>query len=88
MPYISYAGPHTTRAAFIEEAQSAGELFIHQPYAQYSEPNHDSWRRLYARMPPRWDRFANAAFRNGIASLSLNANAIPRLEDVNRFCVH
>jgi phenylalanine-4-hydroxylase len=75
----------TTRAAFIAEAQAAGELFIQQPYEHYSERNHDSWRRLYARMLPRWDRFANAAFRRGIASLSLDANAVPRLEDVNRF---
>ena len=75
----------TTRAAFIEEAQNAGELFIHQPYEQYSPRNHDAWRRLYARMLPRWERFANAAFRRGIVSLSLDPNAIPKLEAVNRF---
>ena len=75
----------TTRAAFIEEAQSAGELFIHQPYEQYSQRNHEAWRRLYARMLPRWERFANAAFRRGIACLSLDPNAIPKLEAVNRF---
>ncbi len=36
----------TTRAPFIEEAQSRGELFVRQPYELYSEENQATWRRL------------------------------------------
>jgi len=61
------------------------ELYIRQPYARYSEENHETWRRLYARMRPRWDRFANERFQAGIQSLCLPPDRIPRLEDVNRF---
>ncbi len=46
----------TTRAPFIEGARSRGELFITQPYEEYTEENHQSWRNLYARMDDRWRR--------------------------------
>src|SRR5437773_4077330 len=75
----------TTQAPFIEQAQHDGRLFIHQPYELYSERNHEAWQRLYSRMLPRWDRYANDAFQRGIQSLCLNPNAVPKLEDVNRF---
>lgn len=78
-------GLTTTQAPFIEEAQSHGELFIHQPYELYSEENHEAWRRLYARMLPRWHRYANPHFLRGIDALGLSADRVPRLEDVNRF---
>ena len=60
-------------------------LFIHQPYSQYSEENHQAWRRLYARMLPKWDRYANPHFLKGIHALSLDPIRVPRLDDVNRF---
>ena len=34
-------------------------LFINQPYNLYSPENHEAWHRLYSRMLPKWDRFAN-----------------------------
>jgi phenylalanine-4-hydroxylase len=58
---------------------------VRQPYHLYSAENHDTWRRLYARMQPRWDRFANERFQAGIQSLCLPSDRIPRLEEVNRF---
>ena len=61
------------------------QLFIHQPYELYSEENHETWSTLYARMEPRWQRYANPHFLQGIASLSLDPKRIPRLADVNRF---
>ncbi|MDQ2898358.1 MAG: phenylalanine 4-monooxygenase, partial [Acidobacteriota bacterium] len=73
-------GLTTTQAPFIEEAQSHGELFIHQPYELYSEENHEAWRRLYARMLPRWHRYANPHFLRGIDALGLSADRVPRLE--------
>lgn len=79
------AGLTTTESAFVAQAQAAGQLFIDQPYALYSESNHEAWRTLYTRMEPRWHRFANDAFLRGIESLCLNPARIPRLEDVNRF---
>jgi phenylalanine-4-hydroxylase len=75
----------TGEAPFIEAAQSKGELYIRQPYELYSAENHEAWRRLYARMLPRWERYANPHFRQGIDALCLDPERVPRLEDVNRF---
>ena len=78
-------GLTTTQAPFIESAQANGELYIHQPYELYSEENHTAWRLLFARMQSRWDRYANKHFMQGIENLCLDPNAVPRLEDVNKF---
>lgn len=78
-------GLTTTRAPFIEQAQQAGELYIHQPYELYSEANHEAWRRLFSRMEDRWRRYANERFLEGIDALCLDPARVPRLEDVNRF---
>jgi phenylalanine-4-hydroxylase len=79
------AGLTTTRAPFIEQAQASGELYIRQPYELYSAENHEAWRRLYARMEGRWQRYANERFLEGIANLCLDPERVPRLDDVNRF---
>jgi phenylalanine-4-hydroxylase len=60
-------------------------LFIDQIYEQYTPENHRAWSKLYARMVPRWERFANSAFRLGVENLCLSPDAIPRLTDVNQF---
>lgn len=78
-------GLTTTKAAFIEEAQANGELYIEQPYDLYSEENHETWGRLLARMQERWERYANPRFLEGLNILQLDTQRIPRLEDVNRF---
>lgn len=75
----------TTMAPFIEAKKSAGEVYIEQPYELYSEDNHETWRRLYARLLPRWEKHANEHFLRGIANLCLDPGRVPRLEDVNRF---
>jgi phenylalanine-4-hydroxylase len=78
-------GLTTTQAPFIEAARSQGRLYIHQPYELYSEENHESWRRLFQRILPRWQRYANHRFLEGIDSLCLDPQRVPRLSDVNRF---
>lgn len=78
-------GLTTTRAPFIEEARERGELYISQPYELYTEENHETWRRLYSRMVPQWDRHANEHFLRGVGSLCLDSQRIPRLDDVNKF---
>jgi phenylalanine-4-hydroxylase len=78
-------GLTTTFAPFIEAAKARGEIYIQQPYELYSEENHDSWRKLFSRMMPRWHKYANEHFLTGIANLCLDPNAVPRLEDVNKF---
>jgi phenylalanine-4-hydroxylase len=78
-------GLTTTKAPFIEQAQAEGRLYIHQPYELYSEANHEAWHRLFTRMESRWRRYANPRFLQGIESLCLDPNRVPRLEDVNRF---
>src|SRR6185312_2378841 len=87
MPILEAVKPGltTTESPFIEQARSEGRLYIHQPYELYSEQNHEAWRTLYARMVPKWERYANDQFRAGVSSLCLNAERVPKLEDVNRF---
>lgn len=78
-------GMTTTEAPFIEEAKANGEIYIEQPYQLYSQNNHEAWRQLYRRMEPRWQKYANEHFLKGIANLCLDPDAVPRLEDVNKF---
>jgi phenylalanine-4-hydroxylase len=78
-------GLTTTKAPFIEQAQQEGRLYIHQPYELYSEANHEAWRKLFARMEDRWRRYANPRFLQGIDSLCLAPDRVPRLDEVNRF---
>ena len=78
-------GLTTTRAPFIEHAQANGQLYIDQPYALYSEENHRTWSRLLTRMHDRWERYANPRFLEGVATLHLDPDRVPRCEDINRF---
>jgi phenylalanine-4-hydroxylase len=78
-------GLTTNHSHFIEHSRETGQVFIQQPYELYSEENHEAWRRLYARMVPRWDRYANTHYLDGVHSLCLDPTHVPRLEDVNRF---
>lgn len=78
-------GLTTTEAAFIEDAQAEGRLYIEQPYELYSEENHQAWQRLFARMQEKWLKYANPHFLKGIEALCLNPNQVPRLTDVNEF---
>ena len=80
-----HAGLTTTEAPFIEAAQRSGQLYIQQPYELYSDENQQAWRKLFARIAPRWQRYANRRFLEGIESLCLDPDRIPRLSDVNRF---
>jgi len=78
-------GLTTTRAPFIEQAQAKGEIYIRQPYELYSEGNQEAWRRLYARILPRWQKYAHPRFLEGVENLALDPHNVPRLEDINRF---
>ncbi|MXZ39185.1 MAG: phenylalanine 4-monooxygenase [Holophagales bacterium] len=75
----------TGRAAFIERAQTRGDLFVEQPYGLYGEANQETWRRLYRALAGKWERYAHPRFLDGVARLGLDPDRIPRLEDVNRF---
>lgn len=75
----------TTRAPFIEAAKGRGDMFIRQPHELYSDRNHEAWRQLYKRMLPKWEKYANHKFLEGIESLAINPDRVPRLEDVNQF---
>ncbi len=79
------SGLTTARAPFIEAARAHGQLYIEQPYELYSAENHEAWRQLFSRMSDRWQRYANPRFLQGVETLCLDPNAVPRLEDVNRF---
>lgn len=79
------AGLTTGSAPFVENAREQGELYIEQPYALYTPDNHDAWRRLYARMLPEWYKHANTFFLDGMHSLCLSPDRVPRLSEVNGF---
>lgn len=81
----SVSGLTTTQAPFIENARQNGKLFISQPYELYSEDNQEAWRKLYALIRPKWERYANGKFLQGIRSLCLNPDRIPHLDEVNQF---
>ncbi len=85
MPATHPPGLTTTQAPFIEQARANGDTYIEQPYELYSDANHDTWRRLYERIAPRWRTYANAKFLQGIDNLALDPHAVPRLSDINRF---
>jgi phenylalanine-4-hydroxylase len=84
-PVVEPPGLTTNRAPFIERARHDGQLYIQQPYELYTGENHEAWRRLFARMTPRWERYANEHFLSGIDSLCLDQGCVPKLADVNRF---
>jgi phenylalanine-4-hydroxylase len=78
-------GLTTTEVPFIEEARSRGQLYVEQPYELYTQENQQTWRRLYARIRPRWQRYANQQFLEGIDRLGLPPDRIPELAEINRF---
>ena len=78
-------GLTTTRSPFIEFAQENGQLYIEQPYELYSDENHRTWSRLLERMRPRWERYANPRFLEGVETLHLDPTRVPRCGDINRF---
>jgi phenylalanine-4-hydroxylase len=78
-------GLTTGEAPFIEAAVAEHALYVRQPFELYTPENHAAWRSLYRRMAPRWERYANPHFLQGIDALCLDPNRIPRLGDVNRF---
>lgn len=59
--------------------------FVEQRYDRYTDRDHETWRRLYERMTPDWERYANRHFLDGVACLCLDPTHVPRLDDVNRF---
>src|SRR3954462_13738451 len=81
---LTRPGLTTGHAPFVEEARDRGELYISQAYDLYSEENHEAWRRLYDRIRPRWERFANDHFLRGIDALHLPSDHVPQLSDINR----
>lgn len=85
MNQIVTEGLTTTKAPFIEDALSEGKIFIHQPYELYNEDNQEVWRTLYKSIQPKWEKFSNATFMEGIDSLCLNPDRIPTLEAINQF---
>jgi len=82
---VEAPGLTTNQAPFIEQARRDGRLYIQQPCELYSDENHEAWQRLFARMAPRWERYANEHFLAGIHSLCLDPNRVPKLDEVNRF---
>lgn len=81
---LAAIGLTTGKAPFVEEARTRGDLYISQPYELYSEENHEAWRKLFARIRPRWERYANDHFLAGVEALALPPDRIPRLSEVNR----
>jgi phenylalanine-4-hydroxylase len=83
-PTLTAPGLTTGHAPFVEEARNRGDLYITQPYELYSKENHEAWAKLFSRIRPRWERYANDHFLKGVEALALPADRVPRLADVNR----
>jgi len=81
---VTAPGLTTGRAPFVEEATQRGQLYITQPYEMYSPENHESWQRLFGRIRPRWERYANDHFLRGVEALGLPADRVPRVAEVNQ----
>jgi phenylalanine-4-hydroxylase len=81
---IEAPGLTTGNAPFVEAARTRGDLYISQPYDQYSDANHEAWRLLFHRIRPRWDRYANNHFLAGVDALQLPSNRVPQLSEINR----
>ncbi len=81
---LTAPGLTTGSAPFVEEARTRGELYIHQAYELYSEENHEAWRRLFERIRPRWEIYANERFLRGVEALNLPPDRVPRLEEINQ----
>jgi phenylalanine-4-hydroxylase len=81
---VAVNGLTTGHAPFVEEARDRGELYIEQAYELYTAENHDTWRRLFGRMRPRWERYANDHFLRGIEALNLPPDRVPRLSEINQ----
>jgi phenylalanine-4-hydroxylase len=69
----------------VVQAIADAGFYVTQQWDRYTEENHEAWRRLYRRMVPSWNRYANEHYLKGIRSLCLDPDRIPRIEDVNRF---
>jgi len=82
---MTAVGLTTNKAPFITEARAQGEIYVRQPYELYSTENQDTWRRLFARIKPMWQKYANPKFLQGVDNLALDPNAVPKLEDINKF---
>lgn len=85
LPTNQPCGLTTTKAPFIEQTKQDGQLYIHQPYELYNEDNQEAWKKLYQLLCPKWERFANKKFLQGISSLCLRPDRIPTLEEINTF---
>ena len=81
---LSGSGLTTGAAPFVEAARNRKELYISQPYELYSEEDHQTWNALFTRMQPRWERYANDHFLQGLGALRLSADGVPRLADINK----
>ena len=79
----SAQGLTTGKAPFVEEARTRGDLYIEQRYDLYSDENHQVWKRLYERIQPRWEQYANEHFLHGVEVLRLPPDRIPHLTEVN-----
>lgn len=81
---MATAGLTTTETPLIENAAEAGVYFVEQPYDEYSEENHETWRRLYSEIAPKWQTMAVSQFLDGVERLPIGPDAIPKVNDINR----
>ncbi len=82
---MTQTGLTTTQAPFIERCRKRGETYIRQPYELYSEENQCTWRRLFDRIEPAWQRYACRTFLSGVGALHLSRDRIPKLSEVNPY---
>jgi phenylalanine-4-hydroxylase len=62
----------------------AGDTRLPRRFADFSEDDHTTWRRLYARLTDCRARLAHPLFAAGLAELGIGPERIPDLDAVNR----
>src|SRR5918992_2812689 len=52
------------------------------PHIEYTEEEQEVWRTVCRELPPKYERYACRAFREGVAALDLPRDRIPQLDEV------
>ena len=81
-PLVYGASERPPRGDYAREGQVRADYTCPQEYARYTEQDHDTYRRLYARQSALLPGLASEAFISALPSLG-EQDRIPRFEDIN-----
>jgi phenylalanine-4-hydroxylase len=68
---------------YVAECEALGLHYAPQPYRLYSVRNHDAWREVHGLISAAWQGRACTQHLEGVAQLSISAQKVPRLAEIN-----